>query len=91
MYKLYRKSILISHRSDTSARESDGPLVRYCADACVHYSLPQQAAAAVVQQVSSVIIQQVFSAATLDLACGTRKRRPPDNQPRKPDRAAPTA
>ena|SRR6516165_6164709 len=56
----------------------------------VSYSLPQQTAAAVVQQVSSVAVKQVPSAATLDLACRTRKRRHPDNQPRGSRRTAMT-
>jgi len=54
------------------------------------YSLPQQAAAAVVQQVSSVVIKQVISAAALNLPCRTRKRWPPDNQPRGSRRTAMT-
>src|SRR5262249_49978487 len=53
-------------------------------------SLPQQAATALVQQVSSVVIEQVISAATLNLACRTRKRRPPDNQLRGSRRTAMT-
>jgi hypothetical protein len=54
------------------------------------YSLPQQAAAAVVQQVSSVLIKQVVSAAPLNLPCRTRKGWPPDNQPRGSRRTAMT-
>jgi hypothetical protein len=53
-------------------------------------SLPQQTAAAVVQQISSVVIKQVISAAALNLACRTRKRWPPDNQPRGSRRTAMT-
>src|SRR5262249_31534316 len=56
----------------------------------VPYSLPQQAAAAVVQQVSSVIIKQVISAAALNLTCRTRERWSPDNQPRGSRRSAMT-
>jgi hypothetical protein len=63
--------------------------MRYFPDTCVLYSLRKQATAAVVQKESSAVIKQVPSAATLDLACRTRKRRPPDNQPRVrcPDRS----
>ena len=36
-----------------------------------------------------MIIKQVPPAAPLDLICRTSKRRPPDNQPREPNCAAP--
>jgi len=58
-------------------RTGDGP-----------FSLPQQAATAVVQQVSPVVIKQVASPVTLNSPCRTRKRWPPHNQLRGSRRTA---
>jgi hypothetical protein len=44
-------------------------------------SLRKQAVTAIVQQISSAANKQVPSAATLDLGCLTRKRRPRDPHP----------
>jgi hypothetical protein len=40
---------------------------------CVHHSLRQQTAAAVVQQVSSAVVQQEPSTVGCDLTCCTRR------------------
>jgi hypothetical protein len=63
---------------------------RYDIAPTLAFSLPQQAATAVVQQISSMAIKQVVSAATLNLACRTSDRWPADNQPGGPGCAAST-
>jgi len=73
-----------SVRSNSLAIVADVPAL-----ALKHYSLPQQAAAAVVQQISFAVVQQEASTtAGCDLSCRRRRRRPLDNQLCRPGRAA---
>ena len=92
MCQLYRIPISTIYQRAIGWNTGDEPP---CCDssknACVPYSLRKQAIAAGVHQISSVVIEQVPPAAPLDLICRTSKRRPPDNQPREPNCAAPTA